>query len=215
AMQSEIYRQPPLPPQKNNKRYYIEFDGIDDLLLSDVNLNAIDGTPDITHVYIVYQLLTHDHNAYPFRNGLMGQDDGKFGKYVCFYKPGNKLVIAGTQDKFIILGNGNTPKKAIAPFQTNADPSELNKWCCLSVHWDNVNGSNASSVYCNGKKLTNFTSRAATKGSDKTALGSINLDGLAPLHGYIQFFAVYRGFVMNESLIKTHHKVLCERYNVA
>ena len=44
--------------------------------------------------------------------------------------------------------------------------------------------------------------------------GDLDLNGTAGLDRDIQMFLLYKGFPMDDLLIKAHHKTICERYGV-
>ena len=196
--------------EKNNYRYFLKFNG-KKRMLSDINLNPASGQADIVNVFIVYRL--NSNLGSHFRNGLFGHGNGGWDKFVTF-SPNGELVVSGTTNDHIVIGqkafNG---KNAIAPYQSKAKASELNKWICLSIHWDVPGGNNASEVWCNGKKLANFTARTS-QGSTKMIFGDLNPSGIAGLKGDIAFFCLYKGRKLSESTMKLHHHVLCEWYAV-
>ena len=84
---------------------------------------------------------------------------------------------------------------------------------CLSVHWDVPGGSGASSVWVNGKKVKSFQARAVS-GERSMTLGDVYSNETAGLNGDIQFFVLYKAQYMSETIIKAHHKMICERYGV-
>ena len=197
--------------ERINYRYYLKFDG-NKRMLSDLDLNPGSGQDDIVDVFIVYRLNSYT-GRYFIRNGLFGHDNGGFDKFVAF-SPNGELAVSGTTNQHIVIGpkafNG---KNAIAPYQSKANAGELNKWICLSIHWDVPGGNNASEVWCNGKKLANFTARTS-KGSTKMTFGDLNPSGIAGLKGDIAFFCLYKDKNLTETNIKLHHRVLCEWYAV-
>ena len=72
AVQTVSSRRPKLSTGKNAKRYYFTFDGVDDRMTSDINLNPASGADDIVHVFILYRLHSHNVSNAHFRNGLFG-----------------------------------------------------------------------------------------------------------------------------------------------
>ena len=196
--------------EKINYRYYLKFDG-NKRMLSNINLNPASGQADIVNVFIVYRL--NSNLGSHFRNGLFGHDNGGWDKFVTF-SPNGELVVSGTTNGHIVIGqkafNG---KNAIAPYQSKANAGKLNKWICLSIHWDVPGGKNTSETWCNGKKLANFTARTSA-GSKTMTFGDLNPSGIAGLKGDIAFYCLYKGKNLTESNIKLHHRVLCEWYAV-
>ena len=193
--------------EKINYRYYLKFDG-NKRMLSDINLNPSSGQADIVNVFVVYRLNSY---AGPFglRNGLFGHDDGAgFDKFIAF-SPDKSLIIAGTTGGYTVVGpNAYSGKNPIANYQSKANAGELNKWICLSIHWDVPGGNNASQVWCNGKKLANFTARTSP-GSNTMTFGDFKPAGRAGLKGDIALYCLYKGKNFTESKIKLHHHVLC------
>ena len=106
----------------------------------------------------------------------------------------NSLVISGTKNQKIEVGGND--------WQTKANASDLNKWCCLSIHWDVPAGANKSSCWVNGKKVKNFTSRTS-QGSTQMTFGDLDPNGIAGLNGDIQLFLLYKGWGMSELIIKS------------
>ena len=133
---------------RNNKRYYIEFNGTQ-RMLSDINLNVSAGEEDIVNVFIVYKNNSFS-TSYWTSNGLMGHDSMGFHKFISFSHHGD-LIISSTVNDMSVIGqnvtNGRTP---IADYQIKALAGLTNKWITLSVHWNTP--SETSYVYCNGKK---------------------------------------------------------------
>lgn len=137
--------------EKINYRYFLKFDGTK-RMLSNINLNPASGVQDIVNIFIVYHLNSYT-GSYVVRNGLFGHDDVGWDKFVCF-SPDKSLIVSGTTNNYIVVGStaysGTNP---IAPYKTKANAGELNKWVCLSIHWNVTAGNNASKIWCNGKKL--------------------------------------------------------------
>ena len=123
-------------------------------MISDIDLNPASGQEDIVNIFICYKL-----NSIPTHywvNGIMGHDDGGYNKFIGLV-PGN-LIVSGTVNNVINIGANNVHgHQPYASFKPKANPSDLNKWICLSVHWNIV--SEPSYVFCNGQKLCEFQSR--------------------------------------------------------
>ena len=198
--------------EKINYRYYLKFDG-NKRMLSAINLNTGSGQADIVNIFIVYRLNSYT-GPYGLRNGLFGHDDGAgFDKFIAF-SPDKSLVIAGTTGGYTVVGpNSYSGKNPIVGYQSKANAGELNKWICLSIHWDVSGGNNASEVWCNGKKLANFTARTSP-GSNTMTFGDFKPAGRAGLKGDIAFFCLYKCENLTETNIKLHHQVLCKWYAV-
>ena len=90
-------RRPKLSTGKNAKRYYFTFDGVDDRMISTINLNPASGAVDIVHVFMLYRLHSNNGNNAQFRNGLFGHDNGGWDKFVCYRPTSHNLLISGIQ----------------------------------------------------------------------------------------------------------------------
>ena len=131
-------------------------------------------------------------------------------------KVGNKFVVyKPTSHNLLFSGisGANNIEVTSSDWQTKADALVLNKRICLSIHWDVPAGAWKSSCWVNGKKVKTF--RAATSpGSTQMTFGGLDPNGIAGLNGDIQMFLLYKGWHMDEFIIKAHHKMICERYGV-
>ena len=211
AEQTTYNLQPTLCTKSNrvNKRYYLEFNG-SQRMISDINLNVASGDEDIVNVFIVYQIKGLS-TSYWTSSGLFGQDAMGFHRFISFSHFGD-LIISSTVNDMTVIGknvtNGRTP---ISDYQPKAHAGELNKWICLSVHW-NV-PSETSYVYCNGKKFGKFSALSRI-GSSQMTFADINPNGKASLNGYISSFLLYKNKRMTSRDILLHHSVLCKWYGV-
>ena len=208
--QTIVSRRPKLSTSKNARRYFITFDG-NKRMIANVHLNTVAGKRDTIHAFILFRLNTFAGTNRILRNGLFGNDNGGWDRMVIYSaQAGNNLVIGGAvKDKSEAYGGNNVQVKA-ADWKSKANATTLNKWICLSVHWD-VPG--ASSVWVNGKKVKSFQARAAS-GERGMSLGDVYSNGTAGLNGDIQFFVLYKAQYMSDLIIKAHHKMICERYGV-
>ena len=225
ANQSATGNQPKLCTKANkiNNRYHIEFTSTSsERMISQIDLNPGNNQQDIVNIFIVYKLNSRTTVNYWVNNGLFGHDNGGFDKFVCFGKHGTTgsetLMIAEVNGDVILFGpHGISGYNPISDYKTNANAEELNKWICLSIHWDvpgsSSGGSNKSSAWCNNQKLGSFTAKTSV-GSTQMTFGDIDPGGIAPLDGSIAFFGLYKGFVLSDDLIELHHKVLCNRYSI-
>ena len=205
ATQSVLSRRPILSTTKNAKRFYFTFDG-NKRMTSNINLNPGGAANDIVHIFILFRMATMAGSNQYFRNGLFGHDNGGWDKFVAFNpKNNNNLLISGTTNQKTEVGRND--------WQTKANATELNKWCCMSIHWDVPAGANNSSCWVNGKKVKAFTARTSS-GSNRMTFGDLDPNGIAGLNGDIQLFLLYKGWGMSELIIKAHHKMICERYGV-
>ena len=207
--QTIVSRRPKLSTSKNARRYFITFDG-NKRMIANVHLNTVTGKRDTIHAFILFRLNTFAGTNANLRNGLFGNDNGGWDRMVIYSTQANNLVIGGAvKDKSEAYGGNNVQVKA-ADWKSRANATALNKWICLSVHWD-VPG--ASSVWVNGKKVKSFQARAAS-GERGMSLGDVHSNGTAGLNGDIQFFVLYKAQYMSDLIIKAHHKMICERYGV-
>ena len=175
-------------------------------MVSNINLNPASGADDIVHVFILFRLKSHSGPDAHFRNGLFGHDNQGWDKFICYKPTTNNLLISG------VHGTNNVEVTS-SDWQTKADASVLNKWICLSVHWDVPAGAGKSSCWVNGKKVKTFRAKTSP-GSKNMVFGDLDPGKLAPLNGDIQLFPLYKGWNMDELIIKAHHKMICERYGV-
>ena len=207
--QTIVARRPKLSTSKNARRYFITFDG-NKRMIANVHLNTVAGKRDTIHAFILFRLNTFAGTNANLRNGLFGNDNGGWDRMVIYSTQANNLVIGGAvKDKSEAYGGNNVQVKA-ADWKSRANATALDKWICLSVHWD-VPG--ASSVWVNGKKVKSFQARAVS-GERGMSLGDVHSNGTAGLNGDIQFFVLYKAQYMSDLIIKAHHKMICERYGV-
>ena len=213
ARQNNIVNRPKLSTSKNARRYFITFDG-NKRMIANVNLNTVAGKRDTFHAFILFRLSTFAGTNRILRNGLFGNDNGGWDRMVIYSAhAGNNLIIGGAvKDKSEAYGGNNVQVKA-ADWKSKANATALGIWICLSVHWDVPGGSGASSVWVNGKKVKSFQARAAS-GQPSMTLGDVYSNETAGLNGDIQFFVLYKEQYMSETIIKAHHKMICERYGV-
>ena len=222
ANQSATGNQPKLCKKANkiNNIYHIEFTSANsERMISQIDLNPGNNQQDILNIFIVYKLNSRSTTSYWVNNGLFGHDNGGFDTFVCFGKHGTTgsetLMIPGVNGDVVLLGpHGISGYSPSAGYKTNANAGDLNKWICLSIHWDVPGGTNKFSAWCNKEKLGSLTSRTSV-GSAQMTFGDIDPGGIAPLDGSIKFFGLYKGFTISDDLIKLHHKVLTNIYSIS
>ena len=207
ANQATSARQPKLSKTKNAKRFFLTFDGSDDRMVSSLDLNN-----DKVHVFILYRIKTFNGTNANFRNGLFGHDNGGWDKFLAF-QPNETMIISGVEPGASSVYGGNNVTVDSSEWQTKADASALNKWICLSLHWDVGAGSNGSSCWVNVKKIKTFQAKSSV-GSNQMTFGDLDPNGIAGFNGDIQLFLVYKGREMSDRLIRAHHKMICERFEV-
>ena len=213
ATQTDSSKRPTLctKAEKHNGRYFLKFSG-SQKMISQVNLNNT-----AVNVFIVYKLTSRGSAQSYWNNGLFGHDDSGYDKFVAY--SGSNLVVSGADNTYKCVYVG--PAASLQSFLNLGDYSEnnlgvLNKWHCLSVHWDNKSSpkTEKSKIYWNKKHIGDFTSDNRT-GNNTTTFGGLNpVTHLAPLNGNIAFFCVYLNFIIDEKTILDHHQVLMERYNI-
>ena len=166
-------------------------------LTCNTNLNT-----SIVNVFVVFKLNSYSTHISKYGdNALFGNDDGKNnGKFITFTSA-KALIVSG------VVGHN-----IVSSYPSRADAGELYHYKVLSVHWNPHTQINKSYIYCNGKKILNFTSKNTT-GTTTMTIGDLANAKSAPLKGNIAFFSVYKK-TLSEQMIRLHHKVLCERYKI-
>ena len=166
-------------------------------LTCNINMN----TP-IVNIFVVFEIDAYTKSIAKYgHNAVFGNDDGRNnGKFITF----------NTRKQLIV--SGVTGHNIVTSYPSNANAGELYNYKVLSVHWNLPTDINKSYIYCNGKKLLNFTSNSST-GTTTTTIGDLSNSISAPLNGKIAFFSFYKK-KLTEQIIKLHHKVLCERYKI-
>ena len=213
ATQTDLSKRPTLctKAEKHNGRYFLKFNGSQKMISQvDLNNNAV-------NVFIVYKLDSRGSAQSYWNNGLFGNDDGNYDKFVAY--SGSNLVVSGADsaNNCVYLG----PAASLQSFlklddYSENDLGELNKWHCLSVHWDNKSSpkTEKSKIYWKKKHIGDFTADNRA-GASTTIFGGLDpLTNIGPLNGNIAFFCVYLNFIIDEKTILDHHQVLMERYNI-
>ena len=181
-------------------------------MISQVDLNN-----DAVNVFIVYRLTSRGSPQNYWNNGLFGCDNGGFDFFVAH--SASNLVVSGASsvNNCVYVGPASSLQSFLKldDYSVN-DLGELNKWHCLSVHWDNKSSpkTEKSKIYWNKKHIGDFTADNRT-GNNTTVFGGLNPStNIAPLNGNIAFFCVYLDNILDEKTILDHHQVLMERYNI-
>ena len=213
AKQTDLSKRPSVctKVEKHNGRYFLKFNGAQKMI-SQVNLNN-----DAVNVFIVYKLNSRGSAKSYWNNGLFGHDNLGYDKFVAY--SGSNLVVSGANNanKCVYIGSAASLQSfnKLADYSTN-DLGELNKWHCLSVHWDNKSSNKVekSKIYWNKKHIGDFTADNRT-GNNTTVFGGLDPStDIAPLNGNIAFFCVYLNYILDEKTILDHHTVLMQRYNI-
>ena len=130
-----------------------------------------------------------------------------------FSQSGNLIVSETTNDHMVIGRNATNRRMPIADYKSKGNAGELDKWICLSVH--STLPSKTSYVYCNGKKLCEFTAKGySSPGNTQMTVEDKNPSQIASLYGFIASFLLYKNRTMTERDIKLHHHVFCSWYNI-
>ena len=140
---------------------------------------------------------------------LFGHDNGGYDKFVSFLPPPNSDLVVSYGGNYATIGP-TVLSRSIGIYKKKANCSDLNKWICLSIHWNQSAETNGSFVCCNGQKMGSFTTTTTT-GSSRMIIGDINLTGVAPLKGDIAMFILYR-HKMEVPDILLHHKCICKKW---
>ena len=144
-------------------------------------------------------------------NGLFGNDNIGFHKFLSYSHYGDLIISSTTNDKSVIGKNITNGRSPISDYKPKAHAGEIGKWTCLSCHWNIP--SETSYVYCNGKQIGEFTA-VSHSGSTQMTFADINPSGKAGLNGQIGAFMLYKNHRMKERDILLHHSVLCKWYGV-
>ena len=212
ATQTDASKRPTVctKAEKHNGRYFLKFSG-SQKMVSQVNLNN-----DCVNVFIVYKM-TSRISPNVWVNGLFGHDNLGYDKFVAH--SGSNIVISGADSAHNCVYLGPAPSLndflSLGDYSEN-DLGELNKWHCLSVHWDNKSSpkTEKSKIYWNRKHMGDFTADNRT-GNNTTVFGGLDpTTDVAPLNGNIAFFCVYLDFMLDERTILDHHTVLMQRHNI-
>ena len=212
AVQSNNSRKPIVcsNSERINKGHFLKFNGAQ-TMITDIDLNPSTGQPDICNIFIIYKISSFNAQ-YWFVNSLCGHSNHGYDKLISFL-PAQDIVISYGSD-YITIGSTTSGYKSNhkAYYKNIGNCGEINQWICISILWDVENHQNASSLYCNGQLLVNFTSYTSP-GSSKMNLGDINENNVSPLNGSIALFLLYKNGI-KESDILLHHKCFCNWYKI-
>jgi hypothetical protein len=193
AEQVNTSRQPHISSTTQNKRRFLSFDGQNDGMLTAINLNS----PSVS-VFCLYRIADHRGKATNggLCNGLFGHDNGGWDKFVAFDTSNQRMVVSGSVETRN-SGSGAPRALGVLP-QDNANPYQTQQWNLVSIHWNGTSTSN-SEVWCNGKKLEQFTNANRT-GSNAMILADLNPKSLAAFHGDIAEFIVARSIIPEDTI---------------
>ena len=163
---------------------------------------------DIETVTIVYKTDIHDNDSEQCTSGLFGDFINNWSRFAYLTKNQDQtsLVIGGTSTHALVLDSKSV---------TN-DPVAANKIICLTIQWNHVGGTNASSVFCNGVKIASFTSTERPLDTSDIVIGSIgmNVTKRAWFDGNIYYFSHKNNHAMTHDEIINSHNVLCSEFNI-
>ena len=189
-------------------RYTLSLNG-SQYLTCPMNWNTGGGSIDNLQVYIVFKYTKI--YAKNVRECIFGNDNGGWDRVVGLYN--NKLIVGGT--------TGTHGYTLFSNFPIDADPRELNKFCILSVHWNNKGencGADRSCIWCNGKHVGDHFTAADVTGDSSFSLGSssttVKINN--PMTGEIGRFLVCgnRARPTSETEIKRVHKYLMDEWKI-
>ena len=197
-------------------KYYMKF-STGRFILSDIYLYKYATVRDIASVFIVYQRTQSGPYVVELGNALFGCDNKDYSNYdkmACFSSNGD-LVIGASSTNFTVVGPSSSVKGVtpIANYKEKADAAKLNTINCLSVHWDIPGGTDASSIYCNGQHLGNFTA-SDSPGAQDLAIGSLRTTATITFVGNIYYIAIKRGETLTRNQILLKHLSLCDAYSI-
>uniref|UniRef100_H2ZCB5 Uncharacterized protein n=1 Tax=Ciona savignyi TaxID=51511 RepID=H2ZCB5_CIOSA len=170
-------------------------------MTSNIDLN-VDGS--LVTAFVVYRLDSFPGGHEHFQNGLFGNDNFGWDKFVCF-----------TTRKDLLISGVDSANKHIklSTFLNTTNPSSIGTWKVLSVQW-NVNAPGYSSVWYNGKLLARFSSYAV-EADTKVALGDVSTFHNVPLNGAIGEFVMYRNRYITDSSMIKHHEYFMKKWKIS
>ena len=195
--------------QTQNRRRYINFEN-DSHLICSFNLN----NPELT-VCIVFRMNDIASGIYPYRNSLIGNNNGNTARFITFYETNSSLglMISNSYASYVTVANDNshliwTDHKFPS---SKADCTLLNKWHVISVTWSNRK--NLSNCWSNSIKLITFNTGNA-KGTNHCIIGNIGkTTGKSHLIGCIgEIIGFYRSLTDTET--SYIHKYLMKNWGI-
>ncbi|XP_078489866.1 uncharacterized protein LOC144746350 [Ciona intestinalis] len=184
--------------RQNGKRY-ISFDGRNQRMAANINL---DDQHNI-NIFIVYKITAYDADTQWARNGLFGNENGGYDKFICFF-PNGDIMVSGSVGSYY----------RISTYPTGANAGAVGVWNVLSVQWKVGGPWQSSSVWCNGQLLLRFQAEVSP-GSPSLILGGINpSNGRLPLKGSVGEFLVYKGIAMTDKNITDHHQYFMHEWAI-
>ena len=195
-----------------NGRYnYITFDGVNDRMKFNMNLNITSGDKTLS-ITVVYRMTAYCTGV-GLKNAIIGHDNTGWDHFI--FMNDNKNFIVSNAKKESTSYNGGDDI-TISTFPTNANPTVLNKWIVVTATYSPQLGVDGSQVWCNGQKLRNFTAKENV-GATIFALCSVNATNLeAPLAGEIAELIIFKqeDELNNALTIKRIQKHLLDKYAI-
>ena len=193
-------------------RHTLKFNGTQ-YLTCPMNWNTIaENENDNLQIFVVFKYTDNSQSSSCY-DGLFGNDNGGFDRFVS--RSANGIMISGGKNS----GETKSSPITINSFPSDADPRKNDRFCVLSVHWNNKGssgcGEDKSNLYCNGKKVGTFTS-ADISGTTLFTLGAISNDGVAKVKAEIGRFLVCgnRDVPMDDEEIKNVHRYLMNEWQI-
>ena len=195
----------------NGKYHYLTFDGANDRMKCNMNLNISSGDKTLS-ITVVYRLTSYGTGV-GFKNGIIGNDNAGWDHFICMNDSKN-FIVSNAKKEYTSYNGGDYI--TILTFPTKASPAELNKWIVVTVTWSPQLGANGSQVWCNGQKLRNFTAKENAAATN-FAIGSVSANSVAaPLAGDIAELIIFKkeDELNNASTIKRIQKHLLDKYAI-
>ena len=187
-----------------------------EMLLTDTKTYLGDGL-DTEIITIVYKSNILGATSNLIYNGLFSNDLTRF-VYFTNNQDNKNIVVGGASTGVLVISTAskftNSDNQSLS---LDSDPSAINQVICLTIQWDYVGGTNASSVFCNGVKLASFTStNTYTNRNGRIVIGGIgsNVDSDLRFKGNVYYFSHKKGETMLDKDIKDTHCILCNEFNI-
>ena len=195
-----------------NGRYnYITFDGVNDRMKFNMNLNITSGDKTLS-ITVVYRITAYSAGV-GLKNGFIGNHNAGWDHFISMNDNRNFIVSNAKKESTSYNGGDYI---TILTFPTNPDPTVLNKWIVITATWSPQLGADGSQVWCNGQKLRNFTAKENV-GATNFALGCVSADApIAPLAGDIAELIIFKqkDELNNASPIKSIQKHFLDKYAI-
>ena len=195
----------------NGKYKYLTFDGINDRMKCNMDLNITSGNKTLSTT-IVYRMRAYGTGV-GLKNGLIRNDNTGWDHFISM-NDSKKFIVSNAKKESTSYNGGDNI--TCLTFSTKANPTELNKWIVVTVTWSPQLGADGSQVWCNGQKLRSFTAKENI-GATHFSIDSLNANGVAaPLAGDIAELMIFKqeDELNNASTIKRIQKHLIDKYAI-